>query len=139
MKQEKAKKMPKWLLPVIIAAAVLVVAGIVLAIFLGSQGQGNGPDAVQSELYWNIDRVKFIDPETNMSTREPAADGDYVIRFSLNGEVVSYKCADKRLVNAIDFMDALGLVFDAHGMIVDALDPKSFSKEVARDFYQVDF
>ena len=133
MKQDNAKSTPKWLLPVVIAAAVLVVAGILLAIFLG--GNSSAGSGSQSDLYWNVDRSESVDPETGMSTREPGADGLYTIRFAVNGEQVDLKATDKRLVNSIDVMDVMGLVFDADGLIIEAVKPTDIHKEVAKDYY----
>lgn len=139
MKQESVKKTPKWLLPVIIAAALLVVVGIVLAIFLPKLGQGGESDAIQSKLYWNVDRLANVEEESGMSIREPGADGLYAIRFAVGGEQVEYKATDKRLVNAIDLMDVMGLVFDEDGLIVDALDPKAVATEVGREVFTKTF
>ena len=140
MKQESAKKTPKWLLPVIIAAAVLVIAGVVLAIVLGGVGQ-QGPAAVNGpyELYWNVDREVNVDLETGLSLRQPDANGKYKIRFAVGGQQVDLYCADKKLVNVIDYMDLMALIFDANGDIVDVKDPKDVATVVVKDNYVKSF
>ena len=144
MKQETAKKTPKWLLPVIIAAAVLVIAGVVLAIVLGGgqQQQQQGPSnafAGAYELYWNVDRQENLDPDTNMSNRQPDAEGKYKIRFAVGGQQVDLYCADKKLVNAMDMMDLMALAFDDAGLIIDAAAPNAIATEVFNGGYVKSF
>ena len=137
MKQETARKTPKWLLPVIIAAAVLVIAGVILAIVLGG-GTQQGPSGSVTgpyELYWNIDREANIDPETGLSLRQPDADGKIKIRFAAGGRQVDMYCADKKLVNSIDYMDIMALTFDDNGMIIDAVAADTVATVVAKDHY----
>jgi uncharacterized protein YgiM (DUF1202 family) len=138
MKQETSKNKKKWLLPVIIAAAVLVVAAIVLAFFMIPRGQ-NDTGAASSKLYWNLDRQEHLDPETGLSVRPAGSDGLYAIRFSVDGEHVELKCADKRLVNVIDAQNLMGLAFDADGLIVEALNPADVATELAKEFYVKSF
>ena len=144
MKQETAKKTPKWLLPVIIAAAVLVIAGVVLAIVLGGgfgqQGQQQqGGQIVTSDLYWNVDREANIDPDTNLSARQPGADGKYAIRFAVGGKQTELYTTDRRLVNTIDALDLMGLAFDDAGLIIDVLPPNAVATEVVKDNYVKSF
>lgn len=137
MKQEANKKSKKWLWLVISLAAVLVVAGAVLAFVLPGLLGDNSTDAVTSDLYWNLDGAYYlsISDTPGFSAREPAEDGNYYVRFAVNGQVEELQIADKQLVNYIDSMDLMGLVFDADGIIVDALRPKDIATEHAKDFY----
>ena len=136
MKQEKGKKNKKWIWLAAALAAVLVITGILLAIFL-LPGQQAGGETVQSKLYWNIDRLTYTENSevVGMSTREPGEDGQYHVRFAVDGEQVELTVADKQLINYIDSMDVMGLVMDTDGVVIDALDPKSFVTELAIDFY----
>ena len=133
MQQEATKKNKKLIVLIAILAAVLVVAGgVVGALFLfGGAGEDapveTGPVGGRPDLYWNVDRLAFTDGGVGMSTREPESDGTYTIRFAYNGEIVEYGIADKRLVNAIDTMDVVGLIKDESGNVIDAVDPASIT------------
>ena len=136
MKQEASKKSKLWLWLVIGAVALLAVAGVVLALVLGSGGETDGPKGGRPELYWNIDKVTYTEnSESGLSTREPGEDGTYHVRFAINGEIVEYAVADKRLINYIDSLDVMGLVKDSDGNVVDVLDPKDIAKEVTKNAY----
>lgn len=132
MKKETGKKNKLWLWVGIAAAAVLIVTGVVLAVVLGG---GNGPQstAVSGELYWNIDRIKYTENAEveGTSTREPAEDGHYYMRFAYQGEQVELQIIDKQLVNWIDQSDLLGLILDADGVVVDAVEPEEVATPVA--------
>lgn len=144
MQQEGTKKSKKlvWLIAAI--AVLLVVAGVVAAVFLmkpaeqaEQQAGPTGPVGGRPDLYWNVDRNLYLgnDESAGLSIREPAEDGLYHIRFAYNGELVEYTFADKRLVNVIDNMDVMGLVFDADGNPIDAVDPTTVATEVIKAFF----
>ncbi len=141
MKQETNKKSKKWLWLVIAIVAVLAVVGVVLGIVLsgpseeGPDSGNEGPKGGRADIYWNIDKVMYSNVTTGMSVREPGADGKYHVTFAHDGEQVEYAITDKRLVNYIDTADAVGLVFDDKGNVVDAVDVTTIAKEVAKSFY----
>lgn len=151
MKREASAKSKKWLW-LVIGVAVLLIAGGLTAWFLMGPSDDTGateptetviatqeatqpPEAaVSSDLYWNVDRAIYT-VDGQISTRTPGEDGAYKIRFALRGELVELPVADKKLVNYIDTMDALGLVFDENGVIVDAVGPKDIAKEMAKNAF----
>lgn len=137
MKQETGKKSKKWIWLVALIALLVIAAGVVAAIFLLPKPDDQGePAPIVSDLYWNLDRAIYTqDSETGLSTREPAEDGLYHIRFATKGQIVQYATSDIQLVNFIDSMYALGLVLDADGMIVDAIEAKEFKTEIAKEFF----
>ena len=55
---------------------------------------------VVSDIYWNIDRQ--YDTTLGTTTRTPAADGFYYIKFAVNGQQKEFKTNNIELVNAID-------------------------------------
>ncbi len=134
MKKETAKKNKLWLWIGLGVVALLAVVGIVLALVLG-QGQGQGGRA---DLYWNVDRAAYTQSESGLSSREPAADGMYYIKFAYNGEQVELPVADKRLVNFIDTMDLMGLVIDRDGIVTDAVDVTQVAVEKGKGIYFVE-
>ena len=144
MQQEANKKSKKWLWLIIAIVAVLAVVGVVLGIVLSGPAEegptgdeNNGPKGGRADIYWNIDKASFSNATTGMSAREPGADGKYHVTFAHDGEQVEYVFTDKRLVNYIDTVDAVGLVFDDNGNVVDAKDVTTIAKEMAKGFYVV--
>ena len=136
MREEKNTKNRKWLWPVIVVAAVLVIAGTLLGIFWSDIFGGNAGAMQASDLYWNLDRLTFVDPDTGMSTRVKGDDGYFHIRFVYNGEIVEKKViGDKKLVNYIETLDVMGLILDANGIVLDVAEPKTFKTEIAKSFY----
>ena len=144
MKKEATTK-SKLRLWLIIGLALLLIAGGVAAVLL-MQGDGTeaeatetaatGPQGPRADLYWNLDRKLYTENSTNgLSTREPAEDGNYYVRYAYNGEAVELLVADKQLVNFIDTMDCMGIVQDSEGTVIDVVDPKTLATETARMFY----
>ena len=118
MKKEASGKKGKklWL---IIAIAVLVVAAAVVALLFLLPKDDDASGKASNILYWNVDREVNTDRDTGLSIREPAEDGNYYIRFAHAGKQVEIPVADKKLVNYIDSIDLMGLVFDENGFAVD--------------------
>lgn len=140
MKQEASKKKSKlWLWLVIGIVALLAVVGVVLALVLGGGSEDEGPKGGRPELYWNVDRKAYTEnSETGLSTRQPGEDGTFKVRFAINGELVELVVADKQLINYIDTLDAMGLVLDDSGAVVDVTDPKDIATEVNKNAYVKD-
>ena len=137
MRPEKKNNRKKLAVCFVAAIAVMLIAvAVSLALFLpGNQG-GNVPgDAIK--LYWNIDGKMFTEnSETGLSDRQKGDDGLYHVRFAIDGQQVELTVADDRqLINYIDSMQILGLVQDADGVVIDAIDPKTVATEVAKDFF----
>ena len=120
MVREISEKKSKLWLWIVIAAVVVavIVAGIV---FLpGLLGAGNETP----ELYWNVDREQYTNWDTGHTTRQPAEDGMYYIRFAHDGEQIELSVADKKLVESIDAMDIMALTLDKDGVIVGVKSAK---------------
>ena len=137
MKQETTKKSKLWLWLVIGAVALLAVAGVVLALVLGGSGaQDEGPKGGRPEIYWNVDKLAYTkNSESGLSTREPGEDGLYHVRFAYNGELVEMAVIDKPLINYIDTLDAMGLVRDADGVVIDVIDAREVATEKTKNTY----
>lgn len=131
MKKETSKKSKLWLWLILGAAALAVIAGAVLGIVMIA-GSDEKSDDGRAELYWNLDQAAYLDAETGMSLREPGEDGQYRMRFAYEGSVEEYVIVDKRLVNFIDTMECVNLIFDGDGVVVDARDPRDVAVEVGK-------
>ena len=136
MKKEASKKSKLWLW-LVIGAVVLVAAGVAAFLLLPGLGaKDKGPDDGRPDLYWNIDKAVYTEnSESGLSTREPGEDGVYHVRFAIDGEIKEIPVVDKRLINYIDTLDAMGLELDQDGAIVDVIDPKTIAKEVTKNAY----
>ena len=139
MKQETGKKSKLWLWIVIAVVALLAVAGVVLGILFLQPAEPNEDPVDQvpeSEVYWNVDKTFYTkESETGLSTRDKGEDGLYHFRLASQGKLMELATADKQLVNYMDTMDTFGLVLDADGLIIDALDVKTIAVETAKSFY----
>lgn len=115
----------------------MAAVGTVLAFVLPGQRTDAAPSGGCPELYWNIDRVFYTEnSETGLTTREAGEDGLFHVRFAYEGEQVELTVAnDRQLVNYMDTLDAMGLVRDADGLMVDVVDPTVIATEVAKDFF----
>lgn len=133
MKQEASKKSKLWLWLTIGIVALLAVAGTVLALVLGGNQTKAAPD--RPEIYWNLDKDQYFQKGDLSSTREKAEDGYFHISFAYNGEQKELLTSDKQLVNFIDTMYAMGLVFDNDGYIVDAVQVKDMATVVKEEVY----
>ena len=91
----------------------------------------------QVDLYWNIDRAQYDGKsEAGMSSREPAEDGYFHVRFFKDGEIVELRVADRKTVNALEVNDLMGLEFDKDGIVigVKAVDDLPV-EQIAWQFY----
>ena len=137
MKQETGKKSKKWLWIVLAIVAVLAAAAVALVFFLQPAAPVEQPEEEKptSAVYWNVDRALFIEEETGLSNRPKGEDDLTRFRFASQGQLLELATADRRLVNYIDTMDACGLLFDADGLIIDALPVSEIAVETAKGFY----
>ncbi len=135
MRKETEKKNKLWLWIVIAVAVLAILGGVFAAFVLPGLLNDNSGSAIEAKLYWNVDGYLWLDKDTNTSTRVPGEDGLYHLRYLVDGEVKEYICADKRLVNFLDSMDAICLGFDRDGYIVDALPATTYFTAVAKELY----
>ena len=75
------------------------------------------PYTPPGDIYWNITR--YFDSAAKISTREPDAMGTYSFEMAVNGEVVTLKTKDLKLVNTIDSksLKCMALTFNEDGTI----------------------
>ena len=111
-----------------IVAAVAVLAAV-LALLLTQcvGGQTQNPTETTTapvireegyDLYWNLDRAEYDGKsEAGMSSRKTGSDGFFHVRFFKDGQIVELKVADRKVINAIDVTDLMGLQFDENGIV----------------------
>ena len=63
-------------------------------------------------MYWNVDKTQYWDSKNEVSTRVPGADGYYQILFAVNGEQVTLRTDNKKIVDNIDGRTCMGLAVD---------------------------
>ena len=122
-KQGKSRKS----LVVGILATVVLLSALLVVVLSACTGTEPAPttepsvssDVVEkAELYWNIDRALYDGKsEAGMSSRQQESDGYFHIRFFYQGETVELRAADRKVINAIDVNDLMGLEFDSNGII----------------------
>jgi len=93
-------------------------------------------DSCDGRLYWNVEKYVYADSQEPRVLR----DGQYYVRFAVDGKQVDLQVKDKLLVDYIDTMEVMGLVFDANGVVVDALRVDEFyGRILAEDDYVTSF
>lgn len=74
-------------------------------------------------LYWNVDRALYDGKsEAGMSSREPAEDGYFHVRFFKDGGVVELRVADRKTVNLLEVYSLMGLEMDEDGIVVGVIN-----------------
>ena len=96
-----------------------------------------GGAAEQFDLYWNMDRALYDGKsEAGMSSREPAEDGYFHVRFFKDGEIIELRVGDRKTINAMEVQDLMGLEFDDDGIIVGIIPVDDLPVEkLAWQFY----
>ena len=128
--------------------AILLLAGLITLVLTQCGTPGNTATTAEPtestaspvldyNLYWNLDRALYAgQSEGGMSSRVMEADGSFLIRFLLDGEEVTLKTLDRKLVNAIDSQDLMGLELDSDGYIIKVLSPDNMPlQKVGWGFY----
>ena len=144
-KKEGKNRKPLIIGLIALLVVLAVVLTLVLTMFSGPQKDPNdGQNGVGMEytLFWNVDREYFIDDSpqgTGMTTREKDPDtGYYHVLFSTGGRQVQRRVKDRRVVNRIDSMDVMGLVFDERGIITDVQDVEEITGGYAINGFYVE-
>lgn len=134
---------------IIVLIALVVVLAVVLALVLtmcsgptGDPTDDTSGAGMEYTLFWNVDRALYTGNSqqgTGMTTREPDPDtGYYHVLFSTGGRQVQRRVAQRRVVNKIDSLDLMGLVFDEKGIITDALDVEDITGGYAVNRFYVE-
>ena len=128
MKDQKNSK--KALLFGILGTVVILAAVLGLMLMGCTPEQATEPAATTTvaeastyELYWNLDRAEYEGKsEAGMSSRMPESDGYFHIRMFKDGEIVTLKTDDRKVVNNLDTQSLVGLEFDDEGLIKAVID-----------------
>ncbi len=129
-----------------VIAAVVVLAALLGVLLTQCNGADSGettPSTTETavvetyDLYWNIDRALYDGKsEAGMSSRTPEADGYFHVRFFKDGEIVTLKVVDRKVINALEARDLMGLEFDENGIVVGVLSLDEMPcEQVAWQFY----
>jgi len=129
-----------------VIAAVVVLAALLGVLLTQCNGAGSGETApsttgetvVESyDLYWNVDRELYDGKsEAGLSSRTPESDGYFHVRFFKDGEILTLKVSDRKVVNAIDVKDLMGLDIDENGIVVGIIPLDEMPcEQVAWQFY----
>ena len=137
MKRAASKKKNIFIWLIVVLCLLVVTAAILVPLCLRQdlREQPQGQDV--AELYWNVDGRYWIEHTevAGLSGRNPDDDGVYRVTFAVNSEQIRIPVVDKQLVNYIDTMDLMGLIFDADGVVVDVVEPQEVASELADEFY----
>ena len=127
---------------VIIALFLVLVAGGVGALLLtmNKKPVETGEETlVESELYWNADREKYVPKLGGITMRKPEKDGLYTVRFMVKGKLVEYRVKDKDVMIEIDKNSVMGLIIDDDGIITEYVELDRMGvREVAKSCYVQD-
>ncbi len=144
MKKQDQKKSKLWLAIVAIVAVIGVAVGAVLLAFGGgeeqtsatqpTQTQATEPQQQEMKLYYNVERKDY---QSQDRVRSANSEGMYRMRFAVDGEQVDLMAVDRAVMQKIDAMDVMGLVFNTDGYIVDAIHIDEFTGGFAVKGYYV--
>ncbi len=150
MKKQSQKKNTKWVILACLVVVLAVAAALMLTVFGGGSGNESqatqqttqsteGPvhtEGLDGKLYWNVDGATYRGSDI-MVRPTNSEDGFIYIQFAVEGEQVRLPVADRTLANKIDMMEIMGLVFNADGVVVDAVRVEDFTGGLAANSYYV--
>ena len=113
-----------------VLAAILLLTALSALLLVGCKNEApqttvatQATEPASSDIYWNMDRALYDGmSEAGMSSRTMEDDGYFHIRFFKDGEVVTLRATDRKLINAIDIKSYMGLELDENGIIVGIVD-----------------
>ncbi len=73
-----------------------------------------------NQLFWNVDGSVYNGKSEAGTSSRPTDkdDGYYHVQFAVNGRTVERRVGDKKLINQIDNLNLMGLVFDEKNIVV---------------------
>lgn len=106
---------------------LMLLLALVLCLSLAACGGEEPAGQVEvppMDIYWNL------------NSQLPAAEGGvYTLNFLLNGQAVSYTCADEALANTICLQQVLGLQLEGNAITGIVFAPDLDQQLVALDYY----
>lgn len=111
--------------------------GVMLAVLLTgcTQQQPEQTEPINDKLYWNIDRVKYVENSESGITSRKKTDGYFTVRFLVEGLIEEYKVSDSRLMVRIDTQQLMGLVINDEGVITDIRPARETAHEIVSNCY----
>ena len=118
--ENTSKKLNRLLL-LLVAVAMLLGVCLVLAACKPEETTVSG----EPVLYWNVEGADY---RSGKFTRFPSSEDGYVYMiFTKDGEQVRLPVENALLATKIDMMKCMGLVFNADGVVVDAVRVEDFT------------
>lgn len=128
------KKTLKWLIPVCVAAVLVLVAVVLLPFIVQRLTAADEPEQ-DFALYWNVEPSNY---RTQKLMRYPNSEGLIYVTLSHNGEQVRYAIKDNVLLaNEIDQLDVMCLEFDDTGYITDCHRVEELGGKIIANKYHV--
>lgn len=119
------KKHLKWIIPVVVILAALIVAAVLLWPEAQQAPVQQPAAAPEITMAWNVDREDYVDDEGNSFRKRS---GDYYrLRFAVDGGQRELLFADESLARQADSMDIMGLEIGEDGIVTNVLSVDDFT------------
>ena len=118
---------------------LLFVAAVVMLSACGKKQDpaAEAPQQQQMKVYWNVERVTY-EHDWFGETRRAANEGQYRIRFAVDGQQIDLYTDRPDVAAEIDNKFFMGLVLDERGFITDVVDVEEFTGGTAYVDYYVE-
>ena len=133
MEKKNKKKGLKGLIIAAIALVLVAAVGVTLWLTLGKKG--NEADATAGmKIYWNVERDQYVAKGSQgVSARFPRDDGNFYVRFAVDGKQVDLPVDNIEVVTQVDNLDYMGLEFDENGVVIGVVPVEEFTGGLAAD------
>lgn len=115
---------------------VMLLAVISLLVLAGCNPQTAEEPEQQPDykLYWNVDKDAY---SGDAKHRAAEADGSFSVRLFADGEIVTYKVADRAMVDQMDMYYLMGIAFDENGNVAEVLSVDALQVQLLSDEFYV--